>query len=93
VEYFDLCTFFFWGKVIFILHFTYLVDKILIFHTKNVNIKAHETHQNKEKFELFTIDLNFFKNLKNIWVISNHHQYPILKLNQSFGVQIYHFLS
>jgi hypothetical protein len=26
---------------------------------KNVNIKAHKTQKNKEKFELFTIDLNF----------------------------------
>jgi hypothetical protein len=60
---------------------------------KNVNIKVHETHKNKEKFELFTIDLNFFNNLKNIWVIFNHHQSPILTLKQGFGVQIYHFLS
>lgn len=28
---------------------------------KNVNIKAHEMHKQEEKFELFTIDLNFLK--------------------------------
>jgi len=44
-----------------------------------VNIKAHEMHKNKEKFEIFIIDLNFLKTSKTFGLFLTIINIPSLK--------------